>query len=186
MVLSVYTYFCQIKKKIDLCMFWFEMVSSGFFLKKRRITLFVRKTKYSYAIQNLSCLGCRYAVVIISVLIQCYLDMHKPLTSKPQLPSERKPQWGTTARQSRLRASAARQERRGGRGANAQGGTRSLALLWTAAEHFVSSIVWLYEVFGEPPAGGVAHWTCTKCSEEKRFGESPVIYLCCFSRNASL
>lgn len=154
--------------------------------KKRRITLFVRKTKYSYAIQNLSCLGCRYAVVIISVLIQCYLDMHKPLTSKPQLPSERKPQCGTTARQSRLRASAARQERRGGRGANAQGGTRSLALLWTAAEHFVSSFVWLYEVFGEPPAGGVAHWTCTRCSEEKKIWRISCNLFVLFLRNITL
>lgn len=46
-------------------LFWFQMVSSGSFKKKRKekkITLFVRKTKYSYAILNLLCLGCRYAV----------------------------------------------------------------------------------------------------------------------------
>lgn len=41
-------------------MFWFQMVSSG---SLKMITLFVRKTKYSYAILNLLCLGCsRFAV----------------------------------------------------------------------------------------------------------------------------
>lgn len=77
--------------------------------------------------------------------------MHKPLTSKPQLPSKRKPQCGSTARQSRLRASAARQARRGGWGVNAQGGTRSLC---SEPPRSISlALLWLYEVFGEPPRG---------------------------------
>lgn len=58
-VLSVHTYSCHTQKKSVL-------VSNGvirvFQKKKKKITLFVRKTKYSYAILNLLCLGCRYAV----------------------------------------------------------------------------------------------------------------------------
>ena len=49
-------YSCHTKKN----QFWFKTVSSG---SLKMITLFVRETKYSYAILNLLCLGCsRYAV----------------------------------------------------------------------------------------------------------------------------
>lgn len=59
--ISAHIFLSHTKKNL----FWFQMVSSGSFKKKRKekkITLFVRKTKYSYAILNLLCLGCRYAV----------------------------------------------------------------------------------------------------------------------------
>lgn len=55
--------FCQCTRApVTQNPFWFQTVSSGFIEEKeeeKKVTLFVRQTKYSYAILNLLCLGCR-------------------------------------------------------------------------------------------------------------------------------
>lgn len=61
-VLSVHTYSCHTKKKICFGFKWCHQGLSKKKRKEKKLTLFVRKTKYSYAILNLLCLGCRYAV----------------------------------------------------------------------------------------------------------------------------
>lgn len=95
-------------------------------------------------------------------MIQCYLDMHKPsTTSKPQSPSKRKP----PSVEPLLDNPGWQQEQRSRWGVNAQGGIqvrqmKQLALLWTVAEHFISSFVTLWGL-QNLLKGGAALWTCS-------------------------
>lgn len=82
-------------------------------------------------------------------MIQCYLDMHKPSTTRKTSVSRqerRAPNEEPHARQSRL----SRREQRSGRGVNAQGGSRldrreRLALPLDSCRTFYSLLSWLGE-----------------------------------------